>query len=225
MARTCLAAKVAVPGVFPFIYPGQSGRGKGNHLNQKVSTLGLVGREAYSALQELARLGPVSLPKKLSILLPDTRGGIVTLKSNLLLPKNKHLLRGVNIVEAPDYFDALLVASAGDDHTGGDNYGDSEVDYNGDSWEDNENGVEGGGSGGGGDGDESDSSGCGGDGDESDSSGGGGGGGGGGGRGGGGGPIPSLQQQLRFCPYRNPHFFTDKELYQVYITKSNTHYF
>ena len=150
MVRTCLAAKVAVPGVFPFIYPGQSGRGKGKHLSQKVSTLGLVGREAYSALQELARFGPVSLPKKLSILLPDTRGGIVTLKSNLLLPKNKHLLRGVNIVEAPDYFDALLVASPGD----GDSNRGSEVDDNGNSWENDENGVEGGGSGGGDDGDD-----------------------------------------------------------------------
>ena len=146
VARTCLAAKVAVPGMFPFIYPGQSGRGKGNHLNRKVSTLGLVGREAYSALQELARLGPVSLPKKLSILLPDTRGGIVTLKSNLLVPKNKHLLRGVNIVEGPDYFDA----SAEHDHTGGDEDAESEVEDNGDYWESDENAVEGGGSGGGG---------------------------------------------------------------------------
>ena len=133
--------------MFPFIYPGQSGRGKGNHLNRKVSTLGLVGREAYSALQELARLGPVSLPKKLSILLPDTRGGIVTLKSNLLVPKNKHLLRGVNIVEGPDYFDA----SAEHDHTGSDEDAESEVEDNGDYWENDENGVEGGGSGGGGD--------------------------------------------------------------------------
>ena len=213
MVRTCLAAKVAVPGVFPFIYPGQSGRGKGKHLSQKVSTLGLVGREAYSALQELSRLGPVSLPKKLSILLPDTRGGIVTLKSNLLLPKNKHLLRGVNIVEAPDYFDALLVASPGD----GDSNRGSEVDDNGNSWENDENGAEGGGNGGGDDGDDFGGS------DESDSDGGDSDG-GGGGRGDGDDPIPSLQQQLQFCPYRNPHFFNDKELYQVYIEKSNRNY-
>ena len=94
MCRTCYTAHICVPGWFPWVFLGQSGRGAAS-LRARLAGLGRVGTEAYTALREAAEDGEIELPLNLTLRLPE--GGVVSLGPGLLLPTNQLALRGLEV--------------------------------------------------------------------------------------------------------------------------------
>ena len=111
VANTCLLTKVAVKGVFPFIFP-KSGTLKSN-MKERLSSLGLVGDEAFQVLRNVVReRGSFRLPSRLTILLPNESPGLITLKSDLLIPKNNHyMLSDLRVTEESEFFCVTLERS------------------------------------------------------------------------------------------------------------------
>ena len=192
-------------------------------MQARLHELGCVGPAAYTALRSIAEEQQVILHQHITIELPG--GRTVGLGPQLTLPGDQAKLKGlvaslgagVCLVERQGGVREVERQGGGWEEEGGLTESDDESD--GEEW--------GGGS---------DSSGEDGE-DGGEPSGGGGGGGGGGGWGGGGGgygrrgwrshraapaprprlPMSSRQQQIQNCPFRNPHYMTDSQLYQVIL--------
>ena len=95
---------MAVQGLFPFLFPGHATTGKCSYLEERLSSFGLLGKEAYFGLQSGAMEGGLVLPSRLSVLLPEETPGIVTLKSDLLIPKNTKWLQNLTVSEQGDKY-------------------------------------------------------------------------------------------------------------------------
>jgi hypothetical protein len=92
--RTCSSLDIAVPGLFPYIFPGPRVVGLGaKQLRPRLEELGCVGKPAYRSLQEAAREGEVLLQEHLSIVLPE--GGMVILGPELTVPTSSHFTKGL----------------------------------------------------------------------------------------------------------------------------------
>jgi hypothetical protein len=95
--RTCTSLGIAVPGLFPWFFPGLRVRGQASkHLHPRLQELGCVGHTAYSSLREAAKEGGVLLPEQLTILLPE--GGMVSMGPELTVPTSSTYTRGLLVV-------------------------------------------------------------------------------------------------------------------------------
>lgn len=108
---------MAVPGLFPLLFPGHAITGKCSYLGKRLSSFGLLGKEAYCGLRSGAQEGGLVLPSRLSVLLPGETPGIVTLKSDLLIPKNQKMLQNLTVSEQCDGYTVTVTReSSGDPH-------------------------------------------------------------------------------------------------------------
>ena len=79
--KVCEAAGLAVPGVWPLMFPGNGYHGQVNWL---ASLVGCIGQKAYSALLSAAREGEVNLPQHVAVQLSS--GQLVEIGPNLTVP-------------------------------------------------------------------------------------------------------------------------------------------
>ena len=79
--KVCEAAGLAVPGVWPLMFPGNGYHGQ---INWLASLVGCIGQKAYSALLSAAKEGDVNLPQHVSVQLSS--GQIVEIGPNLTVP-------------------------------------------------------------------------------------------------------------------------------------------
>ena len=211
-------------------------------MQARLHELGCVGPAAYTALRSIAEEQQVILHQHITIELPG--GRTVGLGPQLTLPGDQAKLKGlvaslgagVCLVERQGGVREVERQGGGREVEGGWRGQEQEEGGLTGSESDDESECEewGGGSDSSGEDDE--------DGGEPSGGGGGGGGsGGGGGWGGGGGgyrrrgwrshraapaprprlPMPSKQQQILNCPFRNPHYMSDSQLYQVLTPLAN----
>ena len=106
---------MAVQGLFPWLFPGHAITGPCSYLGKRLSSFGLLGKEAYFGLQSGAQEGGLVLPSRLSVLLPGETPGIVTLKSDLLIPKNKKWLQNLTLSEQCDTYTVTVAREPSDD--------------------------------------------------------------------------------------------------------------
>ena len=79
--KVCEAAGLAVPGVWPLMFPGNGYHGQ---VNWVASLVGCIGPKAYSALLSAAREGEVDLPQHVAVRLSS--GQVVEIGPNLTVP-------------------------------------------------------------------------------------------------------------------------------------------
>ena len=79
--KVCQAAGLAVPGVWPLMFPGNGYHGQ---INWLASLVGCIGQKAYSALLSAAKEGEVNLPQHVSVRLSS--GQLVEIGPNLTVP-------------------------------------------------------------------------------------------------------------------------------------------
>ena len=79
--KVCEAAGLAVPGVWPLMFPGNGYHGQ---INWLASLVGCIGQKAYSALLSAAKEGDVNLPQHVSVRLAS--GQLVEIGPNLTVP-------------------------------------------------------------------------------------------------------------------------------------------
>ena len=77
--QCCVATKTACSGVFPLVFPG-----KGDKIVPMLEEVGLVGREAYTALGRALQDGTLHLPTHMVLSLPE--GGELYLPPAVLTP-------------------------------------------------------------------------------------------------------------------------------------------
>lgn len=79
--KVCEAAGLAVPGVWPLMFPGNGYHGQ---INWLASLVGCIGQKAYSALLSAAKEEEVNLPQYVSVRL--SCGQLVEIGPNLTVP-------------------------------------------------------------------------------------------------------------------------------------------
>lgn len=99
---------LAVPGVFPLIYPKQGARGP---MLEKLGSLGMAGPQAYKALKRAAKERVFFLPDRVNIL--PQGGGLVGLGPGLLTPRDRKQMGTVEVVERDGGLMVTLVGGAG----------------------------------------------------------------------------------------------------------------
>ena len=84
--KVCEAAGLAVPGVWPLMFPGNGYHGQVNWLG---SLVGCMGQKAYSALLSASKEGEVNLPQHVAVRLSS--GQVVEIGPNLTVPNTQKL--------------------------------------------------------------------------------------------------------------------------------------
>ena len=86
--KVCEAASLAVPGVWPLMFPGNGYHGQINWLD---SLVGCMGQKAYSALLSAAKEGEVELPQHVAVQLSN--GQVVEIGPDLTIPNIQKVSR------------------------------------------------------------------------------------------------------------------------------------